>query len=160
MGYPSGAARGRIMGYLTAQNPALNEPLQRTWPRYLALRRNARTRSGGLCQNAPIHPAGRVAVCTGARACGDCQPAISTWSLPKDEKSARASARSAAAVAEMVAVLDEPRSELAELLGDLLDLAASRTPKRAVECRIPAEREQCEHYKKRPMGPRSDRSDS
>ena len=34
-----------------------------------------------------------------------------------------ASARSAAAVAEMVAVLDEPRSELAELLGDLLDLA-------------------------------------
>ena len=86
----------------------------------------AKTRSGGRCKNLAMHPAGRCRMHGGTSLRGLASPRYKHGRYSKDElvKLTRAaSARSAAAVAEMVAVLDEPRSELAELLGDLLDLA-------------------------------------
>ena len=86
----------------------------------------ARTRSGAPCKNLAMYPAGRCRLHGGKSLRGLASPRYKHGRYSKDElvKLTRAaSARSAAAVAEMVAVLDEPRSELAELLGDLLDLA-------------------------------------
>ena len=86
----------------------------------------AKTRSGGRCKNLAMHPAGRCRMHGGKSLRGLASPRYKHGKYSKDTltKMARAAgARAAAAAAEMVAVLDEPRSELAELLGDLLDLA-------------------------------------
>ncbi len=86
----------------------------------------ARTRSGGRCKNLAMHPAGRCRMHGGKSLRGLASPRYKHGKYSKDtlaQLTRAAGARAAAVAAETVAALDEPRSELAELLGDLLDLA-------------------------------------
>ena len=86
----------------------------------------ARTRSGGRCKNMAMYPAGRCRLHGGKSLRGLASPRYKHGRYSKDrlvQLTRAAGARVAAAAAETVAALDEPRSALAELLGDLLDLA-------------------------------------
>ena len=86
----------------------------------------ARTRRGAPCKNLAMYPARRYRLHGGKSLRGLASPRYKHGKYSKDTltKMARAAgARAAAVAAETVAALDEPRSELAELLGDLLDLA-------------------------------------
>ena len=86
----------------------------------------AKTRSGGRCKNLAMHPAGRCRMHGGKSLRGLASPRYKHGKYSKDtlaRLTRAAGARAVAVAAETVAALDEPRSELAELLGDLLDLA-------------------------------------
>ncbi len=78
---------------------------------------NARTRSGGRCKNAPIYPAGRCRLHGGKSLRGLASPRYKHGKYSKDTLAMLTCAATAAATAT------DGRSALAELLGDLLDLA-------------------------------------
>ena len=85
----------------------------------------ARTRSGAPCKNLALYPAGRCRMHGGKSLRGLASPRYKHGKYSKDtlaQLTRAAGARAAAVAAETVAALDEPRSALAELLGDLLDL--------------------------------------
>ena len=79
----------------------------------------AKTRSGGQCKNLAMHPAGRCRMHGGKSLRGLASPRYKHGKYSKDTLAQLT--RAAAAVLDEGAI--EPRSPLAELLGDLLDVS-------------------------------------
>ena len=83
----------------------------------------AKTRSGGRCKNLAMFPAGRCRMHGGKSLRGLASPRYKHGKYSKDtlaQLTRIAGARTP--IAPAGSALDEPRSALAELLGDLLDL--------------------------------------
>ena len=79
----------------------------------------AKTRSGGQCKNLAMHPAGRCRMHGGKSLRGLASPRYKHGKYSKDTLAQLT--RAAEAVLDEGAI--EPRSPLAELLGDLLDVS-------------------------------------